>query len=248
MISATPWARLLVIGLGLAVLGAALGFGAGVTVARRRAKPGGTPSGGACPGDRGADKPTRDAERPRRDAERLAISLYRNRRHAFLNHLQVISGWLQLGKVDRALAQIDLILREMEEESRFIQAADPSLVAYLLAKEEQARSRGIELTAAVDQRLVAAEEVAAAIEPALEVVFERLIGDSPLPGARLSLSLARDERAYRLTIEVSAGTSGENPGPVSSAARGWPAEPLEAIGARREGAGRWIVTWPADGT
>lgn len=229
----TGWTNPFFVILGLVALGALIGFAIGVTVAGRRGPTGG-PSPAAHRRETGATSEAK-ANETRRDLERRAVSLLRGRRHAFLNHLQVISGWLQLGNVERAAAYIDRVLRDMEEEGRFIRAADPSLVAFFLAKEEQAKMRGIQLTTTVDPGLATPEEVAATVEPALEAVLDRLIETSPRSGARLSLSLGGDGRTYRLTIETSGG------------ADTWLAAALAATGARRQAPGRWTVTWPVAG-
>ncbi|HEY3314045.1 MAG TPA: Spo0B domain-containing protein [Bacillota bacterium] len=201
--------------LGLVALGLALGIPIGLVLAKRR------PSAGS-------------SAAVRRDVERRVIALLRNRRHAFLNHLQVISGWLQLGNSARAGAYIDQVLQNMEKENRFIRAADPSLVAFLLTKEESARSRGLELEPSIEAGLAAAEEVAATIQPALEPVLDRVIQASPPTGGRLGLDLAGDETGFSATIE----------GPED--ADQWLAGALESsAGVRvlRAAPRRWVVSW-----
>jgi hypothetical protein len=60
----------------------------------------------------------------RRHARLLAVAesegaqLLRYRRHDYANHLQVISGWAQMGDRERLLAYVRQIAAEMEQESR----------------------------------------------------------------------------------------------------------------------------------
>lgn len=53
-----------------------------------------------------------------------AVRLLRQQRHNFLNHLQVIAGWVQLGQDAKALAQIRQVRRRVESERRVIQQVD----------------------------------------------------------------------------------------------------------------------------
>ncbi len=218
--ASTGWSNPFFIVLGLVALGLVVGFAVGLNVAEWRAKAG--RSKGVWP----------KADETMRDVERRSVALLRSRSHAFLNHLQVISGWLQLGNVERATNYIDRVLRDMEEEGRFIRAADPALVAFLLAKAEQARSRGVDLTTSVDSPLAAAEEVAAGIAPAFDGVIDQLIAASPRSGAHLRLELSGGGGAYHLTIEA------------TEEADAWLSGALTGAEARREAPGRWVVSWP----
>ncbi|MHB0884987.1 MAG: Spo0B domain-containing protein [Bacillota bacterium] len=228
--ASTGWSNPFFIVLGLVALSLVVGFTIGLNVAAWRAKAG-RPPGGDHRGEVGA---TSEAwvDETMRDVESRSVALLRSRRHAFLNHLQVISGWLQLGNVDRATSYIDRVLRDMEPEGRFIRAADPALVAFLLAKAEQARSRGVDLTTSVDSGLAAAEEVAADVAPALDGVIDQLIAASPRSGSHLRLELSEGGGRYHLTIEA------------TKEADSWLGGALAAAEARREAPGRWVVSWP----
>ncbi len=216
---------------GLTALSLALGFALGVLVSsRRRAS--------------GAGEGAETADETRRKVEKQAVSLLRNRRHAYLNHLQVISGWLQLGNLDRAIASLEQALEGMERENRFIRAADPSLVALILAKEEKARSRGLELEAAIDAGLTAAEEIAAAVQPDLGDILDRVIESAPRSGGRVSLDLYGTEEAYSAAIKPPDGMT-ELPGiparPATIASPGRRRRRETTV--ERAGDGRLIITW-----
>ncbi|HHP51706.1 MAG TPA: hypothetical protein ENM97_08280 [Moorella mulderi] len=55
------------------------------------------------------------------------IAFLRWQRHDYLNHLQVISGYLQLGKAEQALAYLQGVLKEMEELGKLMRLKSPSL-------------------------------------------------------------------------------------------------------------------------
>lgn len=62
-----------------------------------------------------------------------AAALLRNQRHSFSNHLQVISGWIQLGHHERALAQIHRLAKRLEAEGEVVRQLDSPKVALFVA-------------------------------------------------------------------------------------------------------------------
>lgn len=62
-----------------------------------------------------------------------AAALLRSQRHSFSNHLQVISGWLQLGHSDRALAQIQRLAARLEAEGQVVRQFDSPKIALFVA-------------------------------------------------------------------------------------------------------------------
>lgn len=65
------------------------------------------------------------------NAEEMLAEASRQR-HDLLNHLQVISGWLQLGRNDRALAYIQTLCDKLENERVWQTRLPRELVARLL--------------------------------------------------------------------------------------------------------------------
>ncbi|HYG59558.1 MAG TPA: Spo0B domain-containing protein [Symbiobacteriaceae bacterium] len=74
-----------------------------------------------------------------------AMNLVRRQRHSFLNHLQVISGWLQLGQPERARRYLDTIAGRMSAESEVIRRAPAALGHLMLELGLVAETHGVEL-------------------------------------------------------------------------------------------------------
>lgn len=66
------------------------------------------------------------------------IYLLRAQRHDFLNHLQVILGYLQLGKTNTAIDYVKTVSQEITEAGRLMQMPWPELATVLLLKSRQA--------------------------------------------------------------------------------------------------------------
>lgn len=71
------------------------------------------------------------------------IEVFRVQRHDFINHLQVISGLLQLGKLDRVNEYIAKISQDFASEGLITRLDYPELVAVLLIKKMEAVQHGI---------------------------------------------------------------------------------------------------------
>lgn len=76
--------------------------------------------------------------------------LLRIQRHGFINQLQVISGWLQLGKPERALQYIDSVRRKREQDGRLLRISNWRLLALLLDKTAAAETAEVEVDWRVD--------------------------------------------------------------------------------------------------
>lgn len=59
-------------------------------------------------------------------------ALLRGQRHSFLNHLQVISGWLQLGNIPRAQQYLISVAARLEAQGTIGRAEPPELALVLL--------------------------------------------------------------------------------------------------------------------
>jgi len=89
--------------------------------------------------DRGSEARPPDDDR---GAYGDVIRVIRAQRHRFLNHLQVISGWLQLEKPDKAVGYIERVRREMEGHSLLFKLDAPELAARLLTEAAAAEGNG----------------------------------------------------------------------------------------------------------
>lgn len=72
-------------------------------------------------------------------------TLLRGQRHAFLNHLQVISGWLQMGQADRARQYLQAVARRLEAGGALARAEPADLALALLLAAQVAESHAVEL-------------------------------------------------------------------------------------------------------
>lgn len=73
------------------------------------------------------------------------VQLLRQMRHDFGNHLQVISGYLELGRSDEVKRYIYSLAEEMAEERIIFTNKSPEAVLYLYQQLLMARERGIDL-------------------------------------------------------------------------------------------------------
>lgn len=83
-------------------------------------------------------------DRRRRLEEELVLIL-RNRRHGFMNDLQVISGWLQLHKPERAQEYLDQVVTRLEAEGTILRLGSPSVVLAVLSGTALAETYGVKL-------------------------------------------------------------------------------------------------------
>lgn len=81
--------------------------------------------------------------------DRDVIDIYRQQRHDFLNHVQIILGYLQIGKDDRAVDYIHRVIDETNDE-RSIFRLDPEYILNLLRLKYALKKQGINLVIKVD--------------------------------------------------------------------------------------------------
>lgn len=62
------------------------------------------------------------------------VDALRHQRHSFMNHLQVVAGWLQLNKPERATAYLQAVRHSSEREGQLFKLADWQLLTVLLQK------------------------------------------------------------------------------------------------------------------
>jgi hypothetical protein len=77
--------------------------------------------------------------------EERALHLLRRQRHSFLNHLQVISGWLQLGRPEKAGQYLETVSAQMAGESDVLRRAPAGLGLLVLELGLEAETHGARL-------------------------------------------------------------------------------------------------------
>ncbi len=73
------------------------------------------------------------------------VALLRSQRHSFMNHLQVISGWLQLGRPDRARQYLESIASRMSGEGEAVRQVSSSTALAIMTLGLEAETYGVHL-------------------------------------------------------------------------------------------------------
>jgi len=107
------------------------------------------------------------------DLEKL-LEVIQVQRHDFLNHLQVISGFLQLNKFDLAHEYIKEVSREMAVLSRTSRIKIPEVTAALLTGLNEASKYQIMIDVAVDSSLADCAVPGSVLGVALEICFNSI--------------------------------------------------------------------------
>lgn len=120
-------------------------------------------------------------------------------RHDFLNHLQVISGLLQMNKVDRVRDYLNQVCVEMTQFSKTAKVAIPELTAALIIGMNDAAMYQIELVLTINSDLadcaVPGSVVGEVLEMCLGSVFEMM--ESPeIEQRRVEVILGESEKKY----------------------------------------------------
>lgn len=120
-------------------------------------------------------------------------------RHDFLNHLQVISGLLQMNKVDRVKDYINQVSIEISQYSKTARVAIPELTAALIIAINDAAMCQIELvlniTSEFSKCAVPGPIIANALELCLGSAFD-IMSDTEIKDRRIEVVLGETERKY----------------------------------------------------
>lgn len=104
------------------------------------------------------------------------LNVIRTQRHDFINHLQVISGYLQLGKKESALEYVEHLSEELRRAGRINRVVPPEVRAVFLFAAQDAADIQVEFNCQVETTLansaVSAETVAAVLEEVFAAVFD----------------------------------------------------------------------------
>lgn len=74
-----------------------------------------------------------------------AMALLRGQRHSFLNHLQVISGWLQLDRPERARHYLEMVAARVSAEADLMRSLPPSMAVWVVHLLLEAETNGVQL-------------------------------------------------------------------------------------------------------
>lgn len=96
-------------------------------------------------------------EKSERDAQ--AILITRMLRHSFLNDLQIITGWLQLGNAARAGSQAEHVRDRLVREGQLMRVKPAGLVHGILNRGAWAEANGVKMTYVVAADLAGYEDL-----------------------------------------------------------------------------------------
>lgn len=138
------------------------------------------------------------------------LGVFRAQRHDFLNHLQVISGFVQLQKAEEARAYIRQVAQELERQGAILHLGVPEASFVLLCALKEAALSGVDLYYDLRCSLASCAVPAAKIGRAVEAVLRqavRLLSPPEVRNRSLSLSLEKVGGCclFRVSVPVPEG-------------------------------------------
>ncbi len=124
-------------------------------------------------------------------------------RHALLNHLQVVSGWLQMGQPNRVEEYIRELRDAMASETMLSKVADPAVAASFLLKKGFAENFGIELGFKVAPQVEGfswPSEASFVVDKMADAAI-MLVHRVP-SGQRVMFALGGDEETWQLELQM----------------------------------------------
>lgn len=79
------------------------------------------------------------------EAESVLLQFLRRQRHDFLNHLQVISGFIQLGQLERAMEYVQRVSRDLELPGAVFRIKVTEVAVFLLGHLIEAEDHQVEV-------------------------------------------------------------------------------------------------------
>lgn len=139
------------------------------------------------------------------EGDTLAVlALSASYRHAIMNHLQVVLGWLQLGQPEKAEEYISILEEGLTGETRLVRSTMPEAAATLILRRGRAEDCGIELTFHVMDGVRSfgwdGPETGRLIAALMDVAI--LLLDRAPAGRRLEVALHEDGAYRHLTLEL----------------------------------------------
>ncbi|MCR6544991.1 Spo0B domain-containing protein [Dehalobacterium formicoaceticum] len=103
------------------------------------------------------------------------VGLFREERHDFLNHLQIVLGYLQINKEESAIAYIKQVHQEMQEISALTRLENPFLVVALLLATQKSKHFDIKLSFHMEQSLTSLQEYQESVINKLMIIMDQIL-------------------------------------------------------------------------
>jgi sensor histidine kinase regulating citrate/malate metabolism len=135
------------------------------------------------------------------------VKLLRHQKHDFLNHLQVISGLLQLQKPEQALNYVRKITDDIQQGSKMLEISLPELAIFLLEKQREAANMQLTIKILATTELAAVGIPVARLMHTIALLWETVIEALkfvPAMARELSLFITEEEYRYVFSFRVPA--------------------------------------------
>ena len=138
----------------------------------------------------------------------MFLEIIRMQRHDFLNHIQVISGYLQLNRIEQAEQYIGEAVAQIKRIGEIIHLKPPEVAAALLAARNQAAKCGVEIDLQIEGNPVSCLAPGKDIGSGLYEIIDKILSGY-LPGVKdrnLRISFMEEPGKFicRLYFPVSA--------------------------------------------
>jgi sensor histidine kinase regulating citrate/malate metabolism len=132
------------------------------------------------------------------------FKVLRNERHDFLNHLQVISGLLQLKKPEQALDYVAKVTQELYSLGKVMRIQDLQIATALLLSNYEANQKGISLQFEISSELDQIALDSLVFSQALGQLLQTLLGLCQKvavdPAVPMKIGLKEDDKGYIFEI------------------------------------------------
>lgn len=118
-----------------------------------------------------------------------AVSLLRSQRHSIMNHLQVLSGWLQLQRPDRAAQYIDALAARLAADAEALRRVPPETGFLVLGIALEAEIYGVAVDWQVHGPVTTLTRDATAVFQAQMRAAIKLVSTAPEPARRVAVTL-----------------------------------------------------------
>ncbi|MEG6523121.1 Spo0B domain-containing protein [Desulfotomaculum sp. 1211_IL3151] len=131
------------------------------------------------------------------------LEIIQVQRHDFLNHLQVISGLLQLNKGDRVRDYINQVCQQYENYSKITRIKSPEILAVLLVGSNEANKSQIDIQYDIQTNLatlnVPGEVVASALNRCIKQAL-KFLAPPEVNDRKMKLTISEGEK--KITIKL----------------------------------------------
>jgi len=144
----------------------------------------------------------------------MFLEIIRMQRHDFLNHIQVISGFLQLNKIEQARHYIDEAVMQINRFGEFTRLKPPEVAAALLGARNQAAKYGIEIDLQAggnpETCLAPGKDFGLSLQKILDKVLSGFLPESEDRNLRVSFMEEPGKFICRLGFPISASSNDLN--------------------------------------